>query len=374
MLKSNGIAGTRRFPDWKIVLLLVLLMLLAQGAFSVTQQFLSFAEAGMLPGRWAWAHPYRGLILYFVLQPLCFATLFGAPAALGLACAGGRLRLRFVFPLGLLYILLPLRLYLPLLSGLYGLFRRGAFAEPFCLGLRSLYQSFRQIFFSPIAACAGALILLALCPLIGLLVRRLPVCSAPSTRANRRFILCFALAFLLLAALTAAGERQVFAGMQQSASDTLLDSGKSDARAASPLYDAVHYILRGGQLAQQWLLFGGRLHQLWYCCCVFALACLYCAGKLRLKEAAAWAGIGLGVYAAAALLTPVSAELSADYYKGFNLFFAGSGIQAPHVPAVIVNGVMLLVPAALMLGLAALICVLGRGKALPLSDRKEESA
>ncbi len=368
----NAASQNRRF-ELKLVLLLLLLMILAQRAFSITQQFLPSANAGMLPERWAWLFPYRYSVHFLLLQPLCFATLFGVPIAIGLACACGRLRLRFVFPLGLLYILLPLRLYHPLLSGLYGLIHQGEFVEPFQFGFFSLREPFRKIFFSPIAAYAGALILLVLCPLIGMLARRLPSYATASPRAKRTFMLCFALAFLLLAALTVASERQVFVeidGKITAAIDADTPAvGETDTRPSR--FFAVRYLFMGGQLTQQYLLLGGRLHQLWYCCCVFALAYLYCAGKLRWKDAAAWSGIGLAFYALAALLTPIPAGVPEIYYKGFNMFFVGTGFRPPHIPAVIVNGILLFIPAALLLGLAALVRAVG-GSRVSLPPNKEE--
>ena len=294
-------------------------------------------------------------IVYSADQILQCAAILGIPLVIGLAYAAGRVRLRTVLLLFAAAALFVLPGWQMLRAGFFGLLH-GRFGESVALRANLCLSQARSRFYSE--WIYGEAVLNALAGLgIACAARRSGGAAPQRGAGGKRMWAAVWAASAVLALLTVLSLHGVFNGLHMQAREQIGALGLEPSIQA--LWEArVQYLLTGGPVSW-WIRPGGRVGMTLFCWVCYTLACLYGAGRLDGRRAAAMMGAAaLGVLLAV-LLGAAPEIYRSSYYEGLRSLLRVRSRPADfwlyRVPEGAVCALQLAARALSLLGAAALL-------------------
>ncbi len=356
-MRKNTFVSLCSLTEIKIAGVILLLILLAglQGLF--TTWYDSAFSSPMYADTWV----RSGRLISALNDILREALILGIPLIIGVGCAAGRLRLRYVFLLLVLYALIVLQLIEPLRSIVMGLIVAPS-ALPFwqrcTTSFRLYFQNFPLVRMSVFLYIEAALTFVAAC-LIGWQTsrRRGQPIDLHSGKRTRVIIAVVCILLVLVTVLSLFG----------TITSPLLDWARSTVKPHEYSTETnVRYLLLGGSVAS-WGRpgAGGRGPVLLFSWVLFVLACLYGARRLTTRQTLVLAGIFTLSVILTQVVTPVSDELRSAYYSGLQLILMiykhhQADFWLYNIPYPVTYLIQLLFCAGGLLGSAAIFRALSR--------------
>ena len=356
-MRKNTFVSLCSLTEIKIAGVILLLILLAglQGLF--TTWYDSAFSSPMYSDTWV----RSGRLISALNDILREALILGIPLIIGIGCAAGRLRLRYVFLLLVLYALIVLQLIEPLRSIVMGLIVAPS-ALPFwqrCVtSFRLYFQNFLLGYMSVFLYIEAALTFAAAC-LIGWQTsrRRGQLIDLRSGKRARVIIAVVCILLVLVTVLSLFG----------TITSPLLDWARSTVKPHEYSTETnVQYLLLGGSVAS-WGRpgAGGRGPVLLFSWVLFVLACLYGARRLTTRQTLVLAGVFTLSVILTQAVTPVSDELRSAYYSGLQLMLTiykhpEADFWLYNIPYPVTYLIQLLFCAGGLLGSAAIFRALSR--------------